>query len=135
MSPVSPRGLTIFIVDDDVDTTQSLHWLLELEGHVVQSANSAETCLELMDKVRPDVVLLDLKMPHITGFELHDRLRAHPNCQATKFIAYSGMGEAKTVKRAADEGFAGHLTKPSDHKDVLRLIEAILGTPVLHSGS
>ncbi len=129
MTSSSHPGLSVVIVDDDIDTTQTLHWLLELEGHSVHSVNTAEAAMELVNRVRPDVVLLDLRMPYISGFELHRRMRAHPNCQDTRFIAHSGMGEAVTVNRTVEEGFDAHLLKPPDHKELLLLLDSVMGEP------
>ncbi|MBP2159087.1 MULTISPECIES: response regulator [Asticcacaulis] len=129
MTSASPTGLTVIIVDDDRDTTQTLHWLLELDGHNVHSANTADAAMDLINHVHPDVVLLDLMMPYISGFDLHRRMQAHPNCQVTRFIAHSGMGEAKTVNRIVAEGFDAHILKPPDHAELLELIETVITKP------
>lgn len=112
VSEAPRKALRILIVDDDVDMTQSQVWLLELAGHSVQAVNSAEACIDLLATVTPDLILVDLAMPYVNGFELHRRLRSHPACRHAKIVAHSGRGDGPTVHATTDAGFDGHLVKP-----------------------
>ena len=117
--------LTILVVDDNADLTQSQRWLLELAGHTVHEANTAKDCMEVIETVSPDLVLLDLAMPYTSGFELCQRLRTHSSCQNAKIVAHSGSGDARTLRQTVEAGFDGHVLKPVDQKNLLDLVDSV----------
>ncbi|HXW84576.1 MAG TPA: response regulator, partial [Candidatus Binataceae bacterium] len=127
-APVPLRAVPtrIMIVDDNRDSTDSLAALLKLEGHEVRTAYAAREALERAATWKPAVVLLDVGMPEMDGYELATRLRAMTELQSTRFIFLSGYGQPEDLKRTAAAGFAHHLVKPVD---LSSLAAAIAGAP------
>jgi CheY-like chemotaxis protein len=112
----------IFIVDDNVDGAESLAMLLELEGHVVCAANSPLEALQRIGSFRPDVVLLDIGLPGMDGYELLRRLRMLPPLAGARFIATTGFGQGTDVERARQAGFDEHLLKPLSYETLAKLL-------------
>jgi CheY-like chemotaxis protein len=106
--------LRILIVEDNVDAADSLSTLLRLWGHEVEVAYDAPTALEVAPRWRPDVVLSDLGLPGMDGYELARRLRAEPAFGKIVLVALSGYGRAEDQRRALEAGFDHHLVKPPD---------------------
>ncbi|HJQ80870.1 MAG TPA: response regulator, partial [Lacipirellulaceae bacterium] len=112
----SPKqaGLRILVVDDNVDAAISVVKLLKLWGHVVQTAFSGPEALEMARKFRPQIVLLDIGMPGMSGYEVAKQLRAEPEFQSLVITALTGYGQAEDRRRSQEAGFNHHLTKPPD---------------------
>jgi PAS domain S-box-containing protein len=107
----------ILVVDDNKDAADSLAALLEMDGHEVKAVYTAEAGLEEVDLRKPDLVLLDIGLPRINGYEVVQRIKAaYP---LISVVALSGYGTAEDKQRAAAAGFDAHLVKPADF-DVLR---------------
>ena len=107
----------ILVVDDNKDAADSLAALLEMDGHRVKAVYTAEAGLEQVDLLKPDLVLLDIGLPRISGYEVVQRIKAaHP---LISVVAISGYGRHEDKRRAVEAGFDGHLVKPVDF-DVLR---------------
>jgi PAS domain S-box-containing protein len=107
----------ILVVDDNKDAADSLAALLEMDGHEVKAVYTAEAGLEEVDLRKPDLVLLDIGLPRINGYEVVQRIKAaHP---LISVVALSGYGTTEDKQRAAAAGFDAHLVKPADF-DVLR---------------
>ena len=111
---VLPRQLRVLVVDDDVDTTDSLTMILRLWGHDVRSAYNGETALRLAANERPDVVLLDVAMPTMTGYEVAHRIHRSRSFRQTRLIAVSGYAEDAHQSRCREAGFDDFLAKPLD---------------------
>ena len=109
----------ILIVDDNKDAADSLAALLEMDGHLVKAVYSGEAGIEEADLIRPDLILLDIGLPRISGYEVAQRIKAvHPSiCIA----ALSGYGRPEDKQRTAAAGFDAHLVKPVDF-EVLRQV-------------
>lgn len=116
--------MRILVVDDSADTLEMLQRLLEMEGALVASAASAADALEVAREKDFDVVLSDISMPGMDGFELVRRLRQLARQKNVPVIALTGFGRVEDVERAAEEGFSSHVTKPID---VNSLIETLRG--------
>jgi CheY-like chemotaxis protein len=112
----------VFIVDDNVDGAASLAMLLELEGHTVSTANSPADALQRIESFQPDVVLLDIGLPDMDGYELLRRLRMLPALAAVRFIATTGYGESTDRERARQAGFDEHLLKPWSFEVLAKLL-------------
>lgn len=114
-------GRRVLVVDDHSDTVDALVNLLELEGHEVRSAVTAEHALALAEAFEPDVVVLDIGLPNMDGYELaaHLRFKVEPDCL---FIAATGSGAHSDVLRSRKAGFAAHLTKPINIPELLALL-------------
>ncbi len=109
---VAPRR--ILIVDDNIDAAESLAMLLAMDGHSVRTANLPEDALERVISFRPDIVLLDIGLPEIDGYEVARRIRALPDLAPLRLVALTGYGQAEDKRRTEAAGFDDHLVKPVD---------------------
>jgi two-component system CheB/CheR fusion protein len=106
------KSMTILVVDDSEDTVEMLRFALEGSHALVITAGSGEEALRLASEKKFDVILSDISMPGMDGFELLSRLRALPTNQQTPVLALTGFGRAEDIKQAESVGFAAHFTKP-----------------------
>ena len=104
----------ILVVDDNVDAAMSLSQLLELDGHQSQAVYGALEALECVPDFRPDVVLLDIGLPQMNGYEVARRLRELPDFARLKLVALTGYAQNEDRQRALAAGFDAHLQKPVD---------------------
>jgi CheY-like chemotaxis protein len=112
----------IFIIDDNADGADSLAMLLELEGHATRAAHSAQQALAEIESFKPDVVLMDIGLPQMDGYELHKRLRELPSLTSTRFVAVTGFGQKEDRARTRTEGFDEHLVKPVSVEDLSQVL-------------
>jgi len=106
------EGLRVLVVDDAEDTIVALRELLELEGLRVSGATSVQQALALVEAQGFDVVVSDIAMPGMGGYELLNRLRGSPKTQNVPMIAVSGLSRPTHARRALDAGFDAHVGKP-----------------------
>ena len=106
--------LKVLVADDNHDAACTLAMLLELEGHVVQTAADGREALRLAINFKPDVALLDIGMPGLSGLELAAALRGENWAQGLRLIAVSGWGDDASRARALAAGFDEHVTKPAE---------------------
>ncbi|GGY09458.1 response regulator [Massilia dura] len=106
-------GRRILIVDDNCDAAELLAELVRLCGHEVSVAFSGYSALQTVDLFRPDVILLDIGMPGMSGYDVAIALRARPEFAALRIIALTAWGDAEARARTAASGFNLHLTKPA----------------------
>jgi signal transduction histidine kinase len=125
--PVPGAGLKILVVDDSRDAADTFAILLELSGHHVQTAYTGQRGLELAETFRPHVLLLDIGIPDLDGYQLAKKIRASPWGRGTILIAVTGWGQEEDRRRAFEAGFNHHLTKPIAAETVESLIQS-LGT-------
>jgi two-component system, sensor histidine kinase len=111
----------VLVVDDNADSADMMQMALELRGHVVATAYDARSALDMVEQFRPEVVLLDIGLPDLDGYELAERLGQHPNACNAKLVAVTGWGEMDR-ERAGAYGFSAHLVKPVAASDVLELV-------------
>ena len=104
----------ILIVDDNADAANSLAQVLTLDGHIAEPVYSAREALVSAASFRPDVVLLDLGLPEIDGYEVAERLRALPDLGGLRVVALTGYGQSEDIRRSLEVGIDAHLTKPVD---------------------
>ena len=102
----------VLIVDDNEDAANSLAMVLQLSGHETVSVYTAADALEHAAVFKPDVVLLDIGLPGMDGYEVAQRLRELPGLRGIKLVAVTGYGRSDDRLRARDAGFDDHLTKP-----------------------
>jgi two-component system CheB/CheR fusion protein len=119
---VATRSLRIVAVDDNKDVAEMLSEVLVLLGHEVEIAFDGGAALDLVASFHPDVVLLDIGLPKMDGYEVARRLRAEPCGKDVLLIALTGYGQDQDRQRAMKVGFDHHLVKPLD----LERLEAIL---------
>jgi CheY-like chemotaxis protein len=102
----------ILIVDDNRDSADSLATLLQFEGHHVQAVYSAKEGLDQAAIFEPEVLLLDIGLPEMNGYEVARRLRGIPALKKSRLIAISGYGQPEDRMRTQAAGFDDHLVKP-----------------------
>jgi CheY-like chemotaxis protein len=119
--PATPRR--ILVVDDNVDAASSLSALLELAGHATSMAHSGDEALHQVTVDVPDVVLLDIGLPGMNGYEVARRLRDMPGLAATRLIAITGYGQESDKRSAIAAGFDTHLVKPVDFSLLTEVLE------------
>ncbi len=105
-------GLRIFVVDDNVDAADMLSALLQLDGHQVATANDGRVALQTAGDFGPDVIVLDIGMPGMNGYEVAQEFRRRGQFRQTLIIAVTGFGQDMDRQRALDAGFDHHLVKP-----------------------
>lgn len=118
---VQPANLRVMVVDDNEDAAETMAMALELYGYVVEVAHTAEAALDVAIRFMPQVALLDIGLPDMTGYELARRLRSMAGGASMTLIASTGWGQEKDRQLAFDAGFDHHLTKPVDFAQ-LRLL-------------
>jgi PAS domain S-box-containing protein len=102
----------VLIVEDNVDAADSLAMLLQVLGHHVEVAHDGQAALEVLERTRPDVMLVDIGLPGIDGFEVARRARLLPAGANAVLVALTGYGQDSDKQRARTAGFDHHLTKP-----------------------
>ncbi|HZQ71665.1 MAG TPA: PAS domain S-box protein [Burkholderiales bacterium] len=102
----------VLVVDDNADAAEALAMMLKSMGHEAYTATDGRIGLAMARAARPDVVLLDIGMPGLDGFEAVRRLRADPEGRAIRVVAVTGFGRTEDVRRSAEAGFDEHLVKP-----------------------
>jgi len=117
-------GRRVLIVDDDPDCAASLARLTELLGHTVEIAYDGPSAIEKAMAKRPDVVLCDIDLPGMSGYEVAQALRANGTA-GMRLIAVSGCARPADVLRAVEAGFHGHVAKPFDPADIERLLARV----------
>nr|WP_315592009.1 response regulator [uncultured Cupriavidus sp.] len=116
---------TIMLVDDNVDALEAMTMTLETLGHTVVTAADGQSAIERAASVRPDVVLLDLGMPAMDGFETARRLREIPELCNARLVALTGFGQPDDRRRTRAAGFDLHLVKPADLTALTRLLDEL----------
>ncbi|GKT25643.1 ATP-binding protein [Acidovorax sp. SUPP3334] len=124
-APVAPGATAaenlgrVLVVEDNPDGLLTLVELVKMEGHAVMGAASGPEALRIASDWKPDLVLLDLGMPSMDGYEVAARLRGDPATAGTRIVALSGWGTRQDRARTAAAGFDAHLTKPVEPQDLL----------------
>lgn len=117
--------MRILVVDDSWDTVDMLRRLFEMDGAVVNTARSGTEALKIVSNERFDVILSDISMPDMDGFELLRILRELPGLRDTPVLALTGFGRAEDVARAKAEGFFSHVTKPIDLGQLVEILQKL----------
>lgn len=118
-----PAPHRVLVVDDNADAAESLGMLLEVRGNEVRIAYDGLQALEAAGEFDPDIVLLDIGMPKMSGYEVARRLRAKRG-DSVLIVAITGWGQEEDRRRAREAGFDHHFTKPVDYEALLELIES-----------
>ena len=112
----------ILIVDDNADLALSLREVLEAAGHAVCVATDSVKALELATANVPDVAIVDIELPVMTGYELALHLRALPQMDGCLLVAMTGYGQEHDERQSRDVGFQHHLVKPVDVDRLLAIV-------------
>jgi CheY-like chemotaxis protein len=122
--PAGP-SLRVLVVDDNMDAAQSLAMLLQISGHQVRMAHTGPTALEAALDYRPNVVLLDIGLPEMDGYEVAKRIREQPFLQNIVLVAMTVYGHDTDRQRSHEGGFNAHLVKPADFAKVQQILATV----------
>jgi DNA-binding response OmpR family regulator len=114
----------ILVVEDNIDGARTLAVLLQQEGHTVEYAINGYVALDIARKFRPEIVLLDIGLPGMDGFEVCKRLKREPGLEATRVIAITAYGEDKHRAQSREAGCDMHFVKPVSGKALVKLIDS-----------
>ncbi len=119
------KACRVLVVDDNIDCALSLAMLLEDAAHDVRTAHDGPAALEAALAFRPDVVLLDIGLPALDGFEVAKAIRKDPAFADMVLVAVTGYGGDTDRERSRDAGFNHHLIKPTDFTEVEQILARV----------
>ena len=118
----TPASRLILVIEDNVDAGQGLGDLLELRGHRVRVARDGRSGLQLARELRPDVVLCDIGLPDMSGFDVARAMRTEECLRSTRIIALSGYAQHEDRQRSREAGFDAHVAKPPDLEELMKMV-------------
>jgi DNA-binding response OmpR family regulator len=116
----------ILIVDDEPNIVAALEYLLERSGYEVHAAANGEEAMRQMQAFAPDLVLLDLMIPQLSGFDVCQRIRERPEWGAVKIVILSAKGRDADVSKGLSLGADAYVTKPFSNSELVARISALL---------
>ena len=119
------ESLRILVVDDNIDAAKLLAIMLRQMGHEVQLAHDGMEAVSASEAFRPDIVLLDLGMPKLNGYQAAQRIRQQPGGRDITLVALTGWGQEEDRRRTRDVGFDSHLVKPVDRNALESLLSHV----------
>jgi hypothetical protein len=122
MEPPLSMPRKILVVDDNQDAADSLAMYLQTEGHSVRVAYTPSVALEIAGQFKPELVVLDIGLPEMSGYEVARAIRADPKLSKAVLVALTGWGGEKDKENAKSAGFDAHLTKPVDLAAVQKIL-------------
>jgi CheY-like chemotaxis protein/signal transduction histidine kinase len=123
-SAETPSGLRVLVVDDNVDSATGMGQVLELWGYEAQIAYNGQEAIERAMSLRPDVVLLDIGLPGMSGYEIARVLRDQPDLARVHLVALTGFRGEEDVRRGREAGFHQYFTKPVDLNELRQYLAA-----------
>ncbi|MDQ6612193.1 MAG: response regulator [Gemmatimonadota bacterium] len=124
-SPVAPHGRRILVVDDNPDSAASLSALLGANGYETQTAYDGLEAVHTAEMFRPDVILLDIGLPKLNGFDACRRIREQEWGKHVRIVALTGWGQEEDRRKSLDAGFDEHLVKPAEYAALVRVLAEI----------
>jgi PAS domain S-box-containing protein len=121
--PSGSQKRSVLVVDDNADSASSMAMLLRMVGHDVEVEHDGRAALARIAAAMPDIVLLDIGLPGMSGYEVAKHLRARPEGQGLRIFAMTGYGQEEDRKRSLEAGFDGHLVKPVMPAELFALID------------
>jgi CheY-like chemotaxis protein len=118
-----PPPRRVLVVDDNRDAADTLALLLELMGHQTRTAHDGPQALEAGADFEPEIVLLDIGLPRMNGYEVCRKLRDEPWGRAAFVVALTGWGQAEDQRNASEAGFDRHLVKPVEEEVLQKLLD------------
>ncbi|MBX5459546.1 MAG: response regulator [Steroidobacteraceae bacterium] len=122
------QSLRVLIVDDNVDAADSVAMLLDMEGHQTRTVNTARAALLAAPEFKPEVVLLDIGLPEMDGYEVARRLRAQDEARSMRLVAVTGYGQPADRERAREAGFDEHMVKPVEPAVLQEFLQSVRRT-------
>jgi CheY-like chemotaxis protein len=116
----------ILAVDDDRDSLEALEYLISREGAIVKKAKNAREALDLLLTWTPDVLLLDIAMPEVDGYELLTTIRGIERLREVPAVAITALAFERDKERSAEAGFAAHLSKPYEIEALVDVIGSLV---------
>ena len=116
----------ILVAEDNLANLELMREILDIQGHEIIEAHDGSEALLQAEVANPDLILLDVNMPVLNGFEVLERLRANPQLAAIKVIALTAYAMRGDREKALEAGFDGYLTKPIDIQTLTETIENFL---------
>ena len=124
---MSAAAKRILIADDEPNIVTALEFLLRRHGFEVDVARNGEQALQRVQEAVPDLVLLDVMMPLVSGYDVCKRIRELPACRHVKVVMLSAKGRAQEVQKGAAAGADLYVVKPFSTRELLQRIQALLG--------
>ena len=126
--PEARRGPVVLIVDDDDELREYVRVNLEPEGYTVREAGSVEEGMRLLEDARPDLILLDVMMPEVDGWEMLQRVHDRHGVGAVPVVMFSGKVDERAADEAAERGAHGFVGKPFDPGELIAQTKQLLST-------
>jgi DNA-binding response OmpR family regulator len=123
---VDATARRILVVDDNRDSAESISTLLQISGHRTFVVYDGVAAVEAAEHLRPEVVLLDVGLPKLSGIDACRRIRGHAWGKGMVIVALTGWGQESDRRNTREAGFDAHLVKPVDYGDLLQLLTALL---------
>jgi CheY-like chemotaxis protein len=121
-SAVTAAGLCILVVEDNRDAAEMLAMFLQINGHETHTAHDGVEAIEATTRLQPDLVLLDIGLPRLNGYEAGRRIREQHKRDRPVLVALSGWGQDEDRRRSEEAGFDAHLVKPVDEIALRKLL-------------
>jgi CheY-like chemotaxis protein len=118
----APPARRILVVDDNADAAESLAALLAIDGNETHTAHDGVEAVQAAERLRPDVVLLDIGLPKLSGLEACRRIREQPWGKDMVLVALTGLGQDDDRVNSRAAGFDRHMVKPVDYPTLMRLL-------------
>lgn len=117
--------MKVLVVDDQRDVADSIAMVLRLHSHEVETASTGRDALAVADRWKPDVVLLDISMPEMSGYDLARKLRDYRRAPRPVLVAVTGFGASSDKLASRQAGIDHHLVKPVDPERLLSLLQSL----------
>ena len=120
----------ILIVDDEPSIIVALQFLMEENGYITLVAFSGEEAMEAVAKHHPDLILLDVMLPVVDGFEVCQRVRENPEWKDTRIVLLTALGSDANITKGLDLGADAYVTKPFSNADLVAKVKDLLECPI-----
>jgi CheY-like chemotaxis protein len=125
----------VLLVEDNIDSAETLKEALQLDGHAVEIALTGTDGLEKARSLKPDVIVCDIGLPGRDGFQVARAVRADPDLRRVPLIALSGYAQPEDLEKARQAGFDVHLAKPPDLETLMRAVARLGSTPAAETAA
>ena len=116
-------GRRVLLVDDNVDAMEMMAFLLAEMGYEAHTTADAGNLVQMAQELRPDVIVLDIGLPGVDGYELARMLKQHPQLASIRLVAHTGYGSPEDRRKAHEAGFDAHLVKPAELADLEKALQ------------